>query len=196
MSELPMNMSIGRIGLHKLQAIWGTLVALGILLILLGMVAIGSSVFATVVSVSLFGWLLFVGGCVQLIHAFMARHWHGWLVPLLGAILQIIVGMMIAYNPLKGAEVLTILLAAGFMISGLFRVVAGLSMDTPHRGWVFLNGLITLVLGVLIWRQWPVSGLWVIGMFIGIDLLFAGWTCLMLGLAVRRPVKAAAAAMK
>jgi len=59
---------------------------------------------------------------------------------------------------------------------------------------VFLNGLITLVLGVLIWRQWPVSGLWVIGMFIGIDLLFAGWTCVTLGLAVRKPAKSAAMA--
>jgi uncharacterized membrane protein HdeD (DUF308 family) len=186
-SDATMPLGFGRVGLEKLQESRGTLIALGVLMILIGILAIGSAAWATVVSVLFFGWLLFVGGCVQFINAFMSRHWHGWFVPLLGAILQIVVGLLIVRHPIAGELTLTLLLAAGFLVSGIFRIVAGIAMDLPHRGWVFLNGLITLVLGVLIWRQWPLSGLWVIGLFIGIDLLFGGWTCVTLGLAIRKP---------
>src|SRR5262249_47991115 len=170
----------------------GSLLALGILLILLGTFAVGSAALATAVSVMLFGWLLFVGGCVQLLHAFMARNWHGWFVPLLGSILQIVVGLLIVFHPVAGELTLTLLLAVGLMVGGMFRIVAGVAMDLPHRGWGFLNGLITLILGVMIWRHWPLSGLWVIGLVIGIDLIFAGWTGGMRGLAARKPAAAEA----
>jgi len=191
MTNVPMSSEpLARAGLHHLRANSGSLLALGILLILLGTFAVGSAALATVVSVVLFGWLLFVGGCVQLLHAFMARNWHGWFVPLLGSILQIVVGLLIVFHPVAGELTLTLLLAVGLMVGGMFRIVAGVAMDLPHRGWVFLNGLITLILGVMIWRHWPLSGLWVIGLFIGIDLIFAGWTCVMLGLAARKPAAA------
>jgi len=76
-------------------------------------------------------------------------------------------------------------MAMFFMIAGLFRIVTALLMRYPHWGWVLLNGLITFVLGVLIWRQMPGAALWIIGMFVGIDLIFVGWSWVMLALALR-----------
>jgi uncharacterized membrane protein HdeD (DUF308 family) len=70
--------------------------------------------------------------------------------------------------------------------AGLFRLIASIAVRLPHRGWVALSGFITLVLGILIWRQLPEAALWVIGTFIGIDLMFVGWSWLMLGMALRR----------
>jgi uncharacterized membrane protein HdeD (DUF308 family) len=71
------------------------------------------------------------------------------------------------------------------MLGGLFRILTAVAARFHHWVWVLLNGVISLVLGLMIWRQWPVSGLWVIGLFIGIDMIFYGWSLIMLALAVR-----------
>lgn len=92
---------------------------------------------------------------------------------------------------------MTLLLAAYFTVAGIFRIVDALSLRLPHWGWALANGIITLIFGILVWAQWPVSGLWIIGMFIGIDLIVTGWTQVMLALAVRKfkaPLASAAAA--
>ncbi len=72
------------------------------------------------------------------------------------------------------------------MVAGVFRIVAAWSTYAPGRGWVNFDGVVTLVLGLMIWARWPVSGLWVIGLFIGIDLIIAGWPQVMTAMAVRR----------
>jgi len=78
------------------------------------------------------------------------------------------------------------LLAVFFFVEGLFRIVAALAGRFRHRGWVLFNGIITLLLGVMIWRQWPLDGLYVIGLFIGINLIFSGVGYIMLGMSVRQ----------
>lgn len=99
---------------------------------------------------------------------------------------------MFVERPLEAAVALTLMLAVALIFIGAMRIVVALSSNFQHWVWLLVNGVITLVLGVIIWRGWPVSGLWVIGLFIGIDMLFYGWALLMLAIGVRNlPAQAA-----
>ena len=82
---------------------------------------------------------------------------------------------------------MTLIIAIFLIISGIFRIVSALSERFTGWGWVLLNGGVSLLLGLLIYKQWPLSGLWVIGLFVGIDLIFNGWAWIMLSLAMRKP---------
>jgi uncharacterized membrane protein HdeD (DUF308 family) len=172
------------VGELRRHAGWFTL--LGIALIVLGVIALGAAELATLASVLLFGWVLVVGGVLQIAHAFRVRHSTGFARHLLGGVLSLVVGLLMVGNPVAGALSLTLLLAAFFMVSGIFRIGAALALDLPGRGWALLGGVIALVLGVMIWRQWPVSAVWVIGTFVGIDMIFDGWSLVMAGTAARR----------
>jgi uncharacterized membrane protein HdeD (DUF308 family) len=169
----------------RLHRCWAWFLILGILLMLVGMVAMGSTFIATLASVMVFGFLLLAGGTVQVVNAFLARTWRGFFVHLLAGTLQLIVGMLMLERPEEVATGLTLLLAAAFLAGGSIRIVITLLDRFPGWPWVLLNGVVTLLLGILIWRQWPESSMWVIGLFVGIDLLFSGWSWVMLGLLVR-----------
>jgi uncharacterized membrane protein HdeD (DUF308 family) len=158
----------------------------GIALFILGMVAIGSAVAMTIVSVLFLGWLLIIGGIFEVIHGFSRRPWSGFFINLLGGVLYAVAGLVMVANPALAAVTLTLVIAVMLIVAGLFRLFIAFSTPLHHRGWLVLNGAISLLLGVMIWRAWPVSGLWVIGMFIGIDMIFDGWTEIMLALSVRR----------
>jgi uncharacterized membrane protein HdeD (DUF308 family) len=111
----------------------------------------------------------------------------GWVfIDLLTGILYVVVGFMMVANPGVAAVTLTLLIALFLMFGGIFRIVVALMLQFPHRGWLVLHGLINLLLGIGIWRQWPLSGLWVIGLFVGIDMVFNGWSLVMLGLAAKK----------
>lgn len=71
------------------------------------------------------------------------------------------------------------------MVGGLFRIIGSLAYRFPHWGWVLVGGVINLVLGIMIWQQWPEAAFWVIGLFVGIDLIFTGWTWVMLALGIK-----------
>ena len=86
---------------------------------------------------------------------------------------------------MASAMALTLLMAMLFLIGGIFRIIVALAVPMHHWGWLLLSGVINVLLGVLIWRQYPWSGLWVIGLFIGIDLFFSGWSLVMLALTAR-----------
>jgi uncharacterized membrane protein HdeD (DUF308 family) len=164
----------------------GWFVALGVALVVLGVVALGAVGLVTLASVLLFGWLLLIGGIMQIVHAFRVRRWGGFPRHLLGGVLSLVVGLLIARNPVAGAASLTLLLAAFFMVGGIFRIGAALSFHFPGRGWAVLSGVVTLLLGIMIWSEWPASGVWVIGTFVGIDLIFDGWSLVMTGMAARQ----------
>jgi uncharacterized membrane protein HdeD (DUF308 family) len=87
--------------------------------------------------------------------------------------------------PLKAELALTMLLACVLMVGGLFRIIGSLMHKFPHWGWTLVGGAINLVLGIMIWQQWPEAALWVIGLFVGIDMIFTGWTWVMLALSVK-----------
>jgi uncharacterized membrane protein HdeD (DUF308 family) len=169
----------------------GWFLALGIIMIILGAFALGSSMMVTLFSMLFLGWLLLFTGVYEAVQSFWERHWGGFFLHLALGILYVVVGLMLVARPGVGALALTLLMAMFFMVAGIFRIIMALAMRFPQWGWMLFNGIVTLILGVLIWAQWPVSALWIIGLFIGIDLIFTGCAWVMLSLAAGR-VSAAA----
>lgn len=108
----------------------------------------------------------------------------------LGAILYMVVGVLMIVRPAAGALSLTLLIGAFFLAGGLFRIVAAIAGRPPYWGWLLLSGIVTLLLGLLIVAEWPASGLWVIGMFLGIDLLFSGTSLIMFAFGLRNLARA------
>jgi uncharacterized membrane protein HdeD (DUF308 family) len=175
------------VGTAELKRHWGWFLALGIALLALGAIALGAAVATTIASVLLFGWLLIIGGVLQGAHAsWHERSWGGFFINLLTGVLYVVVGLLILANPAETAVALTLVIALFLTFSGLLRIVVALLIRFPHWGWLALHGVVNLLLGIAIWRQWPWSGLWVIGLFIGIDLIFNGWSLVMLGLAAKK----------
>lgn len=164
---------------------WHWFLALGVLLVLLGIGVAGSAYYATVFSVFLLGIFLIAAGIVQLVQGFMARKWSGLFLSLLLGALYLVTGFLCATRPAVAAVSITLWIAAFCMIAGLFRMLSALLLRFDQWGWVFFNGAVTFLLGLLIYSDWPVSGLWVIGTFIGIDLILSGWTWIVLSLTAR-----------
>ena len=163
---------------------WGWFLALGIALVALGVAAVGRSFTATIASMLFFGWLLVIASAIEIAQAVMVGHWAGFFHHLLAAILFGVVGLLLVTRPLISAEAVTFVIAIFFLIGGLFQLIGSFAASLPGWGWQALDGIITIVLGALVLAQWPASGLWVIGLFIGIDLIFYGfaWIALALGL--------------
>ena len=164
---------------------WGWFLLFGICLVLLGAVAIVRSVAATVVSMLFFGWLLLIAAGIEIVQAVMVGKWAGLFQHWLSAALFGVLGALIVWRPVVTAEILTLLIGAFFLVAGIFQLVTPFVISLPEWGWHALNGLITLVLGVLILAQWPVSGLWVIGLFLGIELIFYGGAWIAVALRLR-----------
>lgn len=164
---------------------WGSFFAIGLLLIILGVIAVTFNVFTTMFSVFLLGILLIVSGAAQIAQSFLARKWSGLFLALLAGILYIVVGFFCVAKPIASATGLTLLIAAFLLIGGLFRMLTSAILRFEQWGWVFFNGLITFILGLMIYADWPVSGLWIIGMFVGIDMILSGWSWVILALTAR-----------
>lgn len=169
-----------------LQQNWRWLLALGIALILLGTSAICLPLLATLEFVTFLGILMLMAGVMLVVSAFHAGRWRGFVLHLLIGILYAVSGFLILENPVEGAAGLTLLMAIFFLTSGLFRVTVALLERFPGWGWVLLNGGVNVLLGLVIWRQFPVSALWMIGLLVGFELLFNGWAWVMLALSVRQ----------
>lgn len=167
---------------------WGWFLAWGIFLIILGLAAVSASTFTTLVSVVFLGFLILVSGILVLIDSFTSwwGRWGNFVFHILMGLLYLIVGGMLIKSPLWGAVSLTLLLAILFILLGAFRIVFSLSASFPHWGWSLFNGIITLVLGIFIFLHWPAASLFFIGLFVGIDLIFFGWTYIMLALSVKK----------
>lgn len=172
-------------GIKGIREKWIGFLILGIILSLLGLFVINHAFTATVFSVFLFGTLLMAGGIIQIIESFWAEKWSGVFLSLMIGILYLVTGFLCVAKPGVSALSLTLFIAAFCFIAGLFRMIAALWYRFDQWGWVFFNGLVTFILGWLIFSDWPVSGLWVIGLFIGIDMLLAGITWVLLSLKAR-----------
>ena len=182
---------------HELEAIrgqWVWLMTLGIVLIVVGTLAIGAPFIASLATALTIGALLLVGGAAQLVGSFWTRDWSGFFLMFLMGVLYIVVGLLFLEQPISALEALTLLLACALIVSGIFRIVGSLMSRFPQWGWVLVGGVINLLLGIMIWRQWPVTGLWVIGLFVGIDMIFNGWTWIMLALRLKSLPRASATA--
>jgi len=169
----------------RLHKCWLWFIVLGIIIMAVGTAAIAYSFLATLTTVLLFGYLLLAGGIVQIVNAFLGRGWRAFFLHIVVGLLQIVVGGFMIERPLLLAEFLTLLLAVSLIVGGGMRIVFAIVESFSGKGWVLLNGLVSLLLGISIWRQWPEASLWVIGLFVGIDLIFNGWSWVMLGLLVK-----------
>jgi uncharacterized membrane protein HdeD (DUF308 family) len=180
--------------LRMLRSSWIWFLVLGIAMVVLGTFAISYACIVTlsVAAAWLFGFLMIAGGIAEIVNSFYAGRWSGTLLHMLIGILYAVVGIMIVDQPEEAAIQLTLIIAIFLVISGLFRIVFSISERFTGWGWVLLNGAVSLFLGILIYKQWPSSGLWVIGLFIGIDLIFNGWSWIMLALGLRLVPKQAA----
>jgi len=173
---------------HQLTALrgnWLWFVLLGAALIVLGFVALGAVPIASLATAVVIGALLLGSGIGDIIGAFWCRAWSGFLLHLLSGVLSVVVGALFLRAPGDALLALTLLLACLLTVGGIFKIVAALSYRFGAWGWPLVSGIIDLILGVLIWQEWPASALWVIGLFVGISLVFRGFNWIGLGLALR-----------
>ena len=173
---------------------WGWFLALGIVLIIAGLAAIAFPLLGTIAAKILLGWLFLIGGVMMIMHAFQAPGWQGFLWELLIGILYAFAGAYLAFFPFTGLITLALVLSVLFIIEGIFEVIMAMRVR-PHDGWGFLllSGIAALAVGVLIALGLPDSAEWALGLLVGINLLFSGWSYVFLALAGRRAHEGAVA---
>lgn len=173
--------------LAPLRAKWGWIVALGVVYLIAGVIALGSVLTATVVSVFLVGIMMIIAGVGEVIGAFQIKTWGRFLLWVLVGVLYIVAGFVTFENPLLAAALLTFILGIALLASGIIRLFLAFSVKQEQSWiWVALSALITVILGLMILGRWPVSSLYVLGLFLGIDLVMAGAGWIGLGLGLRR----------
>ena len=171
----------------ELRRNWGWLFCLGVLFIVLGCIGLGMLVGLTLASVLFLGVLTIIAGILQFVDVFRYRQWKGAVWHGLIAILYFIVGALILYDPILASTVITALLAWVLIFIGITRFMMAVSLRHEKEwGWLLFAGLAAIILGILILLQWPWSGLWVIGLFIAIELLMSGWTYIFIAFSIRR----------
>jgi len=159
-------------------------VILGSALVVLGVIALGSVVIASLAAGVAIGLLLLLGGAAEAFGAFWCRGWSGFFMHLLSGVLSIVVGVLFLRAPVGALAALTLLIACFLLVGGIFKIVAAIGYRFAAWGWPLVSGIIDLILGVMIWQAWPTSALWMIGLFVGINLLLRGINWIALGLAL------------
>ncbi|MCL9683990.1 HdeD family acid-resistance protein [Legionella maioricensis] len=166
---------------------WGWLLSLGVLLLIFGVIGLGMDLLLTIVSMYFFAALLLISGLSHFADAFKYKKWKGAVWQILIAILYIIGAGIVLYDPLLASTIITALLAWTLIVIGITRITMSISLrDTKGRGWILFAGISSLILGILILLHWPMSGLWVIGLFIAIDMIVSGWTYIFMAMSLRR----------
>lgn len=169
-----------------LQRHWGWLLGLGILLLVMGCIGLGMVIGLTLVSMYFFAALLIVSGVSHFIDAFKYKKWDGALWQIIIAIFYLIGAGIVIFDPFLASTLITALLAWVLIIIGISRIAMLITLKGAGGwGWLLFAGLTAIALGLLILLQWPISGLWVIGMFIAIDMIVNGWTYIFIAIALR-----------
>ncbi|MGA7766815.1 MAG: DUF308 domain-containing protein [Candidatus Sulfotelmatobacter sp.] len=160
-------------GLDQVKRSWGWFLVFGILLMILGVACVAKAQTATTFSILALGWVL-ASGVLWLVNSFYAFSWHGFFLYLLNAIIRGVTGYLLIRHPDAGAQGVTMLLAALFIVGGLFRGVGASVIQFPRWGWTVFSGLVSVVLGIYLLVSWPAATTYFIGLAIGIDLIFDG----------------------
>jgi len=171
-----------RHGLSALRGDWYWFLLLGVALIALGGITLSSAVVASLATAWVIGILLLLGGIPEIVGAFWCRVWSGFFLHLLAGVLSVVIGLLFLRAPVGALLALTLLTASVLLVGGIFKIVAALSFWSGAWAWSLASGIIDLVLGAMIWQEWPASALWVIGVFLGIHLIFRGIDWIGLGL--------------
>lgn len=173
---------------------WGWLLLLGFLFLVLGLIGLGRLFALSLAGTLFFGVLIIIGGVAQFIEALKCQGWKGVAFHVLIAVLYVIGGIFVIRDPLAASIWLTWVLAAVLICVGVLRIIMAIQMRSSGS-WVIplLGGIISIVLGGIILAQWPLSGLFVIGLFVAIELIVNGWSYIFIALAARRVSKKLAA---
>ncbi|MDF7670659.1 HdeD family acid-resistance protein [Orbaceae bacterium ESL0721] len=162
-------------------------IAVGIILIILGVLALCYQFVATVFSVYFIGSLLFIAGIAQVYHSFQIKGFGYTALWAVLGVLYVVTGLLAFIEPIAVSSALTLVICFLLILSGVTQLIAAFNNRAyPRWGWWVFSGFITLLLGILIIAGWPANSLWVLGMFLGIDLIFQGWAYLTIGCALKR----------
>jgi len=174
--------------IRALRAKWGWIVALGVIFMIAGIIALGSVVMATVSAVLIVGIMMIMAGVAEIIAAFNVKDWGKFALWMLLGLLYVAAGVICIVDPLAAAVILTLMVGAALVVGGILRMVLAWNMREAGKpwGWVVVSGIISLLLGFMIIAQWPYSGVYVLGIFLGIDLIFIGSGWIAIGLALRQ----------
>jgi uncharacterized membrane protein HdeD (DUF308 family) len=174
-------------GIRALRAKWGWIVGFGVFSVIAGFIALGSVVMATASAVFIVGLMMVMAGAAEVVAAFNAKDWQHRLLWLLLGALYVFAGFVCIQDPFRAATLLTLMLGIALIVSGLLRVFLATRMKqgTPW-GWVVFSGVLSFLLGLMIVSRWPDSSFFVLGMFLGIDLIFIGTGWITTGLALKR----------
>lgn len=168
----------------KQKSNWFILV--GIILIVLGCLALGYQFVATVFSVYFIGTLILIAGIAQAVHSFNIKGFGQSALWAVMGVLYIFIGLMSFFQPIAVSSALTLVVSILLIMSGFTQIFAAMNNRyLPRWGWVLTSGIITLILGFMILAGWPYNSLWVLGMFLGIDLIFQGWAYVAIGFALK-----------
>jgi uncharacterized membrane protein HdeD (DUF308 family) len=159
----------------------------GALMMVLGGLAIALPNISTLAIELLIGWLFLLGGALRVAAVWRTRHLHGFGWSLSISILAILLGLVLLLGPAQGALTLTIVLVAFFIVEGVVAILLALEFrrHLRHWTWTLLSGVVDLLLAYLIWQGWPVTATWAIGLLVGINMLFLGWSLVMTAIAAR-----------
>jgi uncharacterized membrane protein HdeD (DUF308 family) len=167
-------------------------IALSILLIIAGLFAICVPLISGVGITLLFGWLMILSGITHFIFAFKTHTTGGVIWELIIGAVYLFTGVYLIMHPLDALLVLTLILACYLFFEAIAEFIQYFQLRPRHgAGWILIDGIITLILAIMIWRSWPASSVWVIGTLVGISMLFSGFSRLMLSLAAKRAVNLA-----
>jgi len=173
-------------GKEVLRRRWLAFFLFGVVMIILGVAALAVPWLATLVTVMFFGWLLLFGGVAEVVGAFLARGASGMFLDFIMGVLTMVLGLIFLAFANVSAIVLTIVLACYFLVAGAYRLYTAWVVRFPGRPWALLSGAVAVLLGVLVLAQWPVSAFWLIGTFVGIELIIRGVEWAYFGLLIRR----------
>ncbi len=172
---------------RSLKDHWQLFTVQGVLLVILGALAVAVPQLASIAVSAFIGWLLFFSGVMRAISLFRATHAPGYWSSLLLAILTAILGLVLAIFPIQGAYTLTMLLTAYFIVHGAATFIFGFAVKPDTSRWVILifSGLIDFLLAGLVIAGWPSTAFWVLGLYVGVNMLLTGFAFIFAALGAR-----------
>lgn len=181
--------SIEQLDAGSLGSHWMSVFILGILLFILGICAIVSSIMISVIAVYWFGALLLASGIIRIFSVFIAKKRKLFFYNLYVGILSIIAGFWIIFQPVSATVILVWIIALYLFNSGMIHIIFAFDDRKEAWYWMLLNGLIEIILAFMMWANWPVTGMWVIGLFISIHVLLSGWYLMTIAIVIRSAYK-------
>ena len=187
MSQAPAATAPRGLGYTSVTSKWGWFVALGLILIIGGFLALGDVVAFTLVSTIFIGAMMLVGGVFQIVHAFMTKEWRAFALGLILGVLYVIGGFLIMDEPVQGSLIITLFLLAAILVGGIIRIVISLQHREMAGWWLLLlGGILSVIVAVLLYATLPWGGLWILGTLIAVELMLQGFTWLNFGFALRK----------